>query len=329
MTETTNPKPAAPPKSMKMKPRRKGYTSCMLGLTLALLGLIAGRLGNLWVAFDVFSQFTLQFGFAALAFFIALFSPRAKTFMALLMLVLFAVAYGMWPQYLNRTEQIAAAPLPSEKALKVLSFNTHKSNNDNGAVLAEIKRIDADFVSLLEFAPDKSAILEGLKSQYPFQYNCFENPHCNIAIISKFPIGEFESQMIWEGPPYVRASLGPTFNNLVVYAVHTTRFPYSRAQLMQVTALAARIEQETGAVLAMGDFNATPYSRVTKSLVDRLGLVRQTNLPTWPAFIGVPQLAIDHIFTSASVRALSEPRIGNAAGSDHFPITMTLAIPNK
>lgn len=329
MTDTSNTKPVTPPKSVKIKPRRKGYTSCMLGLTLGLLGLIAGRLGNLWVAFDVFSQFTLQFGFASLAFFIALFSPRAKTFMALLMLVLFGLAYGMWPHYLNRSEQVATAPLATEKALKVLSFNTHESNKNIAAALAEIQRIDADLVTLLEFSPDKTQVLESLKSLYPYQYNCFENPHCNLAVISKTPISDFEAQLIWEGPPYVRVSLGADYNNLAVYAVHTTRFPHSRAQLKQITALAARMEKETVAILAMGDFNATPHSRVTKTMVERLGLVRHTNLPTWPAALGIPQLAIDHIFTSPTIRALSEQRIGNAAGSDHFPITMTLAIPSK
>jgi endonuclease/exonuclease/phosphatase (EEP) superfamily protein YafD len=38
---------------------------------------------------------------------------------------------------------------------------------------------------------------------------------------------------------------------------------------------------------------------------------------------------IDHIFASPGIRALTSESIGNNAGSDHFPVFMTLAIPVK
>ena len=79
----------------------------------------------------------------------------------------------------------------------------------------------------------------------------------------------------------------------------------------------------------LGDMNATPYSRVTATLAAQANLTRLTNLPTWPATIGLPQIAIDHIFVSDGIRQLESQSIGNSAGSDHFPIFMKLAIPVK
>jgi endonuclease/exonuclease/phosphatase (EEP) superfamily protein YafD len=77
----------------------------------------------------------------------------------------------------------------------------------------------------------------------------------------------------------------------------------------------------------MGDFNATPFSRMLTSLQEATGMSRLTELPTWPAWFGLPQVAIDHIFVSEGIRPVTGEEIGNPSGSDHFPIAMTLAIP--
>jgi endonuclease/exonuclease/phosphatase family metal-dependent hydrolase len=53
---------------------------------------------------------------------------------------------------------------------------------------------------------------------------------------------------------------------------------------------------------------------------------RLTRLPTWPSTIEVPQLAIDHVFASQGIRVLAPQQIGKAAGSDHYPIVMTLGV---
>ena len=49
-------------------PADREALSASLGLLLGIAGLAASRLGQLWIAFDVFSQFTLQFGVVAVAF---------------------------------------------------------------------------------------------------------------------------------------------------------------------------------------------------------------------------------------------------------------------
>jgi len=54
---------------------------------------------------------------------------------------------------------------------------------------------------------------------------------------------------------------------------------------------------------------------------------RLTVLPSWPALIQMPQMAIDHIFVSPDIRATQSEKIGNAAGSDHYPISIRLAVP--
>jgi endonuclease/exonuclease/phosphatase (EEP) superfamily protein YafD len=77
----------------------------------------------------------------------------------------------------------------------------------------------------------------------------------------------------------------------------------------------------------MGDFNATPFSRIPGVVEVRGNLRRITYLPSWPATFGLPQIAIDHIFISPGVRQLEAARIGEAAGSDHYPVTARIAVP--
>ncbi len=318
------PEPAKQPKKKK---RNVEWGGALIGLILGVAGLLAGRLGQIWFGFDVFAQFTLQFLFVAAAFSIAAFLPRRKAFTGLVLSVLAIVVYGLWAQ--SSVGPVTAGPWqlnPGERAVRVAHFNLFFRNDDLDALENEILRLDADIISLVEFTEDKRPLLDRLKSRYPHQAECSTVWECHLAIFSKFPLTSVEAKSRWVGPPFISAQVGGPLQGLTVYGVHTTRFPHSRAQLAQVTALVQSMESISGKLLVMGDFNATPYSRVTATLAEGLGLDRLTSLPTWPSTVELPQLAIDHIFASKGTRVLAAQQIGYASGSDHYPIVMTLGI---
>ncbi len=319
------------PGSRKPEPKKRKRNVQWGGATIGLLGgvagIIAGRLGHIWPAFDVFSQFTLQFFAATVAFALAAFVPRHKAFIGLVLTVMACMVYGLWPH--SRDGDIPSGPWelnPGEQAVRVAHFNLFQSNTDIAGLEQEIARLNADVITLIEFTPDKSALLANLRQQYPFQFDCNRIDHCHLAILSKQPLLAVDAKAEWAGPPLISARLGGQLNGLVVYGVHTTRFPHSRAQLRQITELVKFLESESGKLLIMGDFNATPYSRVTTILEQGVGVSRLTDLPTWPSIINIPQLAIDHIFASTGIRVLAEQQIGNPSGSDHYPIVMTVGV---
>ncbi len=318
-----------PPASEDGKPKRKksrDWSGATLVLMLGLSGLILAQLGHLWIAFDVASQFSVQFIFLVLAAVLSMAAPRMKGLVAVIFFALMIVGYALWPHWVSTGEVRAAAPTVAEQQLKVASFNTYANNQDYQGIINSVLAMDADVVTLIEMENDKQGVLAALKQKYPYQFDCNTTQNCHLAMISKYPLTDVDSQALWDGPPYVRASLGPQFGGLTVFGVHTTRFPHSRAQFKQVNALVKLVETLPGRVVMMGDFNSTPFSRINQAVSDGLGFTRLTHLPTWPATIGFPQLAIDHIFVSPGIRALSEQRIGDNAGSDHFPIFMVLAI---
>lgn len=321
--------PATPPENNQSGKKRKpsGRLECQVGLLLGIAGLVGSRLGHLWIAFDVFSQFTFQFGVVTLAFAAGLLMPRAKLLAAFVLVVAGLLAIGVWPHIATRYPLQIAGPPQGSKVIRVASFNSWYSNEQVATVQAEIERIDADILLLIEVGPNKKPALANLKGRYPHQATCFEVDYCNLAVLSKFPIAGIEPKVGWEGPPLIRATMGPELGGLTVVGVHTIRFPHSRAQFRQVTALGSLIESIPGRKLVMGDFNATPFSRIIDTVVARTGLVRLTSLPSWPSRLGLPQVAIDHIFVSEGIVQTGTQAIGEPAGSDHYPVVTTIAVP--
>ena len=115
--------------------------------------------------------------------------------------------------------------------------------------------------------------------------------------------------------------------SITVFGVHTIRFPHSRAQFRQVNILSQLIESTPGHKVVMGDFNATPFSRILQVVQARANLSRLSSLPSWPSYAGLPQISIDHIFVSPGIIATETEQIGVSSGSDHYPVTMKIAVP--
>jgi len=318
------PEDEAPPRRRR-KP--SGSIECQLGLLIGIAGLCASRLGQLWIAFDVFSQFTLQFAVVTAAFLIGWAMPRAKLLTAFVLLVLGIVAIGVWPHLASRETRVVSLLQPGERGLNVASFNTLWDNHDAAAVEAEIRRLDADVITLVEVGRALRPVLARLKDRYPHQFDCLEVIYCNFAVLSKLPLVDKEAQGKLSGPSYIRVRLGPEAGGLTVFAFHTIRFPHSLQQFKEVTEIARMVERTGGHKLVMGDFNATPFSRVLGVLQSSGNLTRLTSLPSWPTQAGLPQIAIDHIFVSPGLRLIEAERIGEPAGSDHYPVSARIAVP--
>jgi endonuclease/exonuclease/phosphatase family metal-dependent hydrolase len=62
-------------------------------------------------------------------------------------------------------------------------------------------------------------------------------------------------------------------------------------------------------------------------VLERSGFALASGLATWPAHLGLPQIAIDHILLSPTLRIAGPARIGAPAGSDHYPVSAEIAVP--
>ena len=334
MTSNLFPSPANQnriPEPEKTKRRKhRDWSGATVGAIVGLAGLFCARLGQIWIGFDIFAQFWIQFAFTAIACGLGLASPRYKTLVAIVILTTFVTGYSVWPYYVSVDHGPQTFKLEAGQAkLKVASFNTYAMNSDYSKITKEILRLDPDVMTLVEFSSEKKSVLDQLNARFPYQLDCWSLPDCDFAIISKTPLHDLITRDLWAGAPFISAKLGPEFGNTTIIGMHTNRFPHQRSQLKQILAFIKYMESVSGQVVLMGDFNATPFSRITQTLAESLGFERLTSLPTWNANYGLPQLAIDHVFVSPRIKALDSEKIGEYAGSDHFPITITLSVPTK
>jgi endonuclease/exonuclease/phosphatase (EEP) superfamily protein YafD len=303
------------------------FALCLAGLLAGLAGLAAGRFADVQIELDIINHFTphLLIGIGACLLGIAM--PRAKLATAIVVTLIGVTAIGLWPHYVSRQGPPAVDAAEGERIVRVMAFNTRYQSLEWRPVYDEVLRQDPDIVALLEIGRAKLPILEALAAVYPHQAGCLHVAYCEIAILSKFPFVSSGTATHWSQPPLVRVEYGPDLGEVTVLAAHTMRPPMFDHQLMQKRGLATVIAAASGAHIVLGDFNATPYSHMLQTFIAFSGLELVTHLPTFPSALGLPQIAIDHVFLSPDLRVAGPARIGSAAGSDHYPVIADIAIP--
>jgi endonuclease/exonuclease/phosphatase (EEP) superfamily protein YafD len=294
---------------------------------LALALLAAGQLAAVWIALDIVNHFTAHLLLLAAACLIGMIMPRARVLSAIVIIVAGVISIGVWPHYVSRAEPPAVSAGADERIVRVMSFNSRLTNPEWRGIADEIARHDPDIVALVEIGRAQAPLFETLSEKYPHRVDCLAEAYCPLAILSKYRIEGSKFRTRWRGPAFIRADFGSELGHLTLVGVHATRPPFFATHLEQMTVLGHLLDDIDGERIVVGDFNATPYSRMITALARRSGLERITNLPSWPSVFDLPQIAIDHIFLSAGLRAAGSPRIGKSVGSDHYPLIADIAVP--
>ena len=107
---------------------------------------------------------------------------------------------------------------------------------------------------------------------------------------------------------------------------------YLRARNRQLDDLARFVSsQESHAKIVMMDMNATPWSYVFKDFLENSGLRDSRRgfgvQPTWPTWMPLLWIPIDHVFVSEGIKIVSR-KIGPSLGSDHYPVTVDFTVVN-
>lgn len=315
---------------MLPKSESPGRILCLLGMCLAFAGIGTGHISQYFIVFDVFSHFTLHFAIAAIACGWAFLMPKHRLVSAVAMMLAGMLAIGLWPNLEERVLPPRGGVESPEgyRELRVMSFNSWLMNRDTEAIRAQIELQDPDVVFIAEVNRLTLAMARSLNEQYPYQYPSVVSPGFRLWIMSRYPLREVVARGPWLGPVFLRASLGPQWGNLTIVGTHTIRPPAVNAQWKQINALAEYVREIPEPRLLMGDFNATPYSRMTRQFAAVTGLTLRSQLPTWPSNSWrLPQIAIDHMFADESLLFPQGVQVGHASGSDHLPIMARILVP--
>jgi len=307
--------------------RRVGTVLCVAGLLAGLAALAAGRLATASIELDVFNHFIPQIAVLILACLIGLVRAQARIVTVPGVMLIGLIGIGLWPHYVSRQDAAVMATGAGERIVRVMTFNTRFESAAWRAVADEVIQSNPDIVVLLEVGRNKLPLLDALRAVYPHHADCLGEDYCQNVILSKYAFRSSETRSDWPGPNMVRVSYGPELGGLTVVGVHTTRPPFAARQLEQMRTLGDDLAAFGGLQIVVGDFNAAPSSLMLRTLLARSGFRLASGLATWPATIGLPQIAIDHILLSADLSMAGPARIGSPAGSDHYPVIAEIAVP--
>ncbi len=235
-------------------------------------------------------------------------------------------------------------PAPGDTAFTIMTFNIWDLNDDDAAIVQEIKAHDPGLIGLQELTPEMAnSLQERLGSDYPYAEFTSES-----GILSKWPLLDVNAfRLGGDGHWALKARVEMGEESLTLFNVHprsprlrSTPLPIvpfglpvdfvTAARDRDVADLLLRLERARGPLLVMGDLNLSDrsqgYRALTSSLIDAhrqagwgLGFSR-THFPRQ----GIPTWRIDYILYSPQLVALKS-YTGAFAGSDHRPVIGQLA----
>lgn len=214
--------------------------------------------------------------------------------------------------------------------LRILSFNVLARNENFAEVVEFIRQAEADLVVLHEASRPWVEALAAADLDYTMSVNRHPNDIYSSLVLAP---ADASVESFGFRPRDPRAVAIELEAGISVLAIHPLS-PYSaeRASIRDEQLLWARdwILDQVGPVIVTGDFNATPYSYSYRNLRAATGLhdsIRGFGLElSYPAEASpIFQVAIDHLLYSDGLEIVDR-RLGPAMGSDHYPLTVDLAL---
>jgi endonuclease/exonuclease/phosphatase (EEP) superfamily protein YafD len=331
---------------IKVQPRRNPWATVgwVLLIATAAATALATFAAHSWLG-DLAVHFRGQYACVALLAGGLLLVGRRTFAAAAAGLVLLFNAYGFvdahsilesahGPTLVPRAMANPAPAVGSPLALRVAAVNVFFGNDDYDAVLDWVRLERPDIVSFEEVTPEWEAMLEKLAADYPHRLTSTSNGRFVTALFSRHPLEESTllhtaSNRDREIATVVRVGQ----RRVRVLAVHAT-WPFgpehSATRDAEFAGLAAYAREHDEPVVIIGDFNVSPLSpHFRRTLLDEGGLKSAAVgfgwQPTWPTFLPIGGIQIDHVLVSPSI-AVRDFRRGPRVGSDHRPIAADLQI---
>lgn len=220
--------------------------------------------------------------------------------------------------------------------LSVYQHNIYVENIVFGRIVETVEREDPDIIVLVEARDDRLAPWEArLKARWPHEARAHRSPdvYARLRLFSKYEILDYRVRKRDYEPATLRARLATPGGEITILAVHFTRpwpFRPPEAQMLHYHALETMLEDISGPLVLLGDFNSAPWGRIGRRLEADHGfrLVNSRATGTWPGRVniddmmntlGLPRfltIPIDLAFCRGGA-ICNNHRVGENLGSDH------------
>lgn len=246
-----------------------------------------------------------------------------------------AIVLGGWFLHLGEAPPSETRPAPVE-VLRVASLNLNFENHDLQPLEQWMAAADApDIMVLQEFTPEHRQIIEAsgdAKWALTYRHRSLHprSDQFGIAVLSRWPIRSAQEIAPQTAEDTLKLHLMIDWKRrpLAVTAIHPMppiTAAYAAARDRSMMQEARRLAELKIPGILVGDFNDTPWSTGMRSLAPYLS--RATGLtPTWPNIHGrASLLPVDHVLVT-SQWSLVDHALGADIGSDHRPVTASIAL---
>ncbi len=306
----------------------------LLTTRLALLG-IAASAASLLIAWsgltlpwyvELVGHFQYGYAAAAAGALLVAAAMRARKDMRVL------VAFGLPVLALQfmSFEGLPHATASGDRMLTVVSFNAHYANEDAARLAGYVAAENPDLVGVTELGAPMAKALEGKLASLPHRV-LLPGAGKGLGLFSRYPIELLHQRSSADAPgawPAIIVRVSAPHGPVTVALMHPPPplrklAPEHAAQLAD---FGRRLAAIPGAVIALGDLNATPWSASYRRFrrEARLEAAYPSALgpASWPSVWPVALLPIDHVL-ARGFDVVSGAR-GPDLGSDHYPVRARL-----
>ena len=295
----------------------------------ALLSIL-GYLGKFNFILELSSHFRLQYLLAGLSIFIFFALVGSKKiwlvvsgFCILINLMEIVPWYFPAPAFAGGT--------PGQQ-LRILHSNVLTGNERYSDVISLVKKEQPDIAVFVEVSTSWAKELSVLGKTFPYRSLQQESEQYGSVIYSKLPLVNTSVKSFSSRRKTLLADVefqGKLISMMLVHPavpIKPQSFIDRNQQLAAIGEYAAEVKNP---LIIVGDFNTTMWSPFYKSLVETAKLRNARSgfglLPTWPTFIPVAYIPIDHFLVSKEIGVLNI-HTGRHVGSDHLPLITDLVL---
>ncbi len=294
--------------------------AAFLGVIFTIAGLFGDR--HYFVEIFTHARALLALCFAGYIGLKILLKCRKTALLAMIPLLVNAVP----PLMLLLPQRGQRAPL-NPLSVTILQANVLTSNRQADKLLALIAAVAPDVIVLQETNRRWLDTLAPLKTEYPVYAEHPREDNFGAAIFCRHTnaVASIEFLSDPDALPLSRVDLLAGGKVLTIFGVHplapigSYHWHWRNAYTLE---LARTLAEMRGAVIAVGDFNNTPWARHYREFREVSALLDASQgrgaLTTWPAG-ALLRLPLDHCFHSEAVVIRSRRR-GPHIGSDHYPL---------
>jgi endonuclease/exonuclease/phosphatase (EEP) superfamily protein YafD len=235
----------------------------------------------------------------------------------------------------------ATPPSGSVTAVRVLVVNAHEGDADPKDISAAVRKQSVDLLVITELTSRLAHDLTVSGLDGPLVARWVDVPsaatgaaaQAGLGVWSRLPMTDLAPVpgMHW---PAVRATLDTGHGRLTVIAGHVVPpSPTSAGSWSTDLAALHAAGQASGPVTVLGGLNGTPWNAQFRAaasggLRDAGDVLGRGIRPTWPTWLGLPLLPLDHALVGGrvGVRSLSGVSID---GTDHRALLVDLLVPDR